>query len=249
MANCRHIIAISEFCRREIIETLGIPPERVTCTHLGIRRSLGPLPRDQVQAVLHHLGLPANYLLYVGTIEPRKNLRTLLEAYTALPASLRNQSPLLLVGGWGWNAGDVAQFLGAAGRQRGIIHLGYLAEEHLAAVYNGARALVYPSLYEGFGLPPLEMMACGGAVLASTAGAVAEVVGGQAHLIAPEDVDAWRAALSRVVRDGDWWRSLRQGAMTVAQRYSWERCAAETLHIYQRVCGKVPEMPALRRAG
>src|SRR6185369_12251922 len=112
----------------------------------------------------------------------------------SLPESLRVRYPLVLVGGWGWNAGEVADYLSREARHRGVIHLGYVADADLPALYNGARALVYPSHYEGFGLPPLEMLACGGAVLASTAGAVAEVVGSQAHLIAADDFDGWRAA-------------------------------------------------------
>lgn len=105
----------------------------------------------------------------------------------------------------------------------------------MAALYCGARALVYPSLYEGFGLPPLEMLACGGAVLASTAGALRETVGGQAHLVDPEDDDGWHASLTRVVFDDDWWHSLRQGAEEVARPYTWDQCAADTLGVYQAV--------------
>src|SRR5207302_7892566 len=126
-------------------------------------------------------------------------LLVLLRAYCALPERLRLRWPLVLVGGWGWNTGELAAYLHQQARPRGVIHLGYVAEEHLAAVYNGARALVYPSLYEGFGLPPVEMMACGGAVLASTAGALVETVGSRAHLIDPHDIVGWRASMARVV--------------------------------------------------
>jgi len=118
-----------------------------------------------------------------------------------------------------------------------VIHLGYVAEHHVSAIYNGARALVYPSLYEGFGLPPLEMMACGGAVVASTAGALVETVGQRAHLVAPEDEDGWRAALARVVVDDDWWRELRRGVREVARPYTWGRCAADTLRVYRSLAG------------
>jgi alpha-1,3-rhamnosyl/mannosyltransferase len=123
-------------------------------------------------------------------------------------------------------------------RHRGVLHLGYLEEEYLPVLYNGARALVYPSLYEGFGMPPIEMMACGGAVLASTAGALVETVGSKAHLVDPEDDDGWRAALMRIVQDEDWWKSLRQGAQEVAQAYSWENCARATLRVYRSACEK-----------
>jgi alpha-1,3-rhamnosyl/mannosyltransferase len=256
LASCVHFLTVSEFCRQEVIRTLHIPAERVTRVYNGIRPGLGPLPADEVKAVLHRLGLPPRYLLYVGTIEPRKNVLLLLQAYGSLPAAVRDAWPLVLVGGWGWNAGPVAAFLHDIGRACGVLHVGYLAEEHLAAVYNGARALLYPSHYEGFGLPPVEMMACGGAVLASTAGALVETVGGQAHLLPAEDFDGWRQALLRVVEDDDWWRQLRSGARARVRSYTWERCAAEVLDVYRAVCGvrrlpdpEIGSVPSRRAAG
>jgi alpha-1,3-rhamnosyl/mannosyltransferase len=241
LGNCAHFLAISEFGRQEILRTLSLRPEQVSRTAMGVRPGLGPMPAERVRATLRRAGLPERYLLYLGTLEPRKNVLTLLRAYCALPAGVRDRYPLVLVGGWGWNAGDVAAFLDREGRPRGVLHRGYLPEEMLAAVYNGARALAFPSFYEGFGLPPVEMMACGGAVLASTAGAVAETLAGRGHLIDPDDLDGWRTALLRVVEDDDWWRQLRQGVETVARRYTWERCAEETVRAY-RLCqgGEVP---------
>jgi alpha-1,3-rhamnosyl/mannosyltransferase len=242
-----HFIAISDVGRREIVGTLGIRPDRVTRTYLGIRPNLRPLPAAQVALTLHQLNLPPRYLLFVGTIEPRKNVLTLLRAYCALPGEVRDAYPLLLVGGWGWNSADVAAFLDDEARYKNVRHVGYLPEEHLGALYNGARALVFPSLYEGFGLPPLEMMACGGAVLASTADALEETVGGQAHLVAPHDLDGWREALLRVTCDDDWWQQLRFGAEDVARPFTWERCASETFAVYRSVVSGVE--PAHRKAG
>jgi alpha-1,3-rhamnosyl/mannosyltransferase len=119
-----------------------------------------------------------------------------------------------------------------------VRHLGFVPDGDLPALYCGARALVFPSFYEGFGLPPLEMQACGGAVLASTADAVAEVLAGSpAQLIDPHDEDGWHAALHTVCTDDDFWRSLQRGATTAAARFSWQRCAAETLAVYRRVAG------------
>ncbi|HVS38816.1 MAG TPA: glycosyltransferase family 1 protein, partial [Gemmataceae bacterium] len=168
LGRCRHFLAISEFARQELIRKLGLRPDRVTRTYMGVRPGLGPAPEAEVQATLQRLGLPPRYFLYLGTIEPRKNVMTLLRAYVKLPAAVRERCPLLLAGGWGWSSADVAAFLDAEARHRGVIWSGYLPEEHVAAVMNGARALVYPSLYEGFGMPPVEMLACGGAVLCST---------------------------------------------------------------------------------
>jgi alpha-1,3-rhamnosyl/mannosyltransferase len=239
-----HILTVSEFCRQEVIRTLGLPPDRVTRVYNGVRPGLRPMPVAEVRPALARLGLPPRYLLYVGTLEPRKNLLMLLRAYCGLPSRLREAYPLVLVGGWGWNAADLAAYLHDTARHRGVIHAGYLAEAHLPVVYNGARALVFPSYYEGFGLPPVEMLAGGGAVLASTADAVAETTGGKAHLIDPDDLEAWRKALREVIENEEWWQTLRCGATEAARPFTWERCAADTLGAYQRVLQK-----ALRKAG
>ncbi len=247
IARAEHVIAISDFARMEIIRQLGLPADRVTRTYMGVRSGLRPLPSDAVQARLRQLELPPTYLLHVGTIEPRKNVKMLLQAYCALPSSLRQRFPLILVGGWGWNSAEVHAYLQEDARHRGVRYVGYLAEADLAYLYNGARALVFPSLYEGFGLPPVEMFACGGAVLASTAGAVAETAGHKAHLLHPEDVVGWRDAMERVCTDEEWWQSLRRHATDAARPFTWERCASDTLRVYEAVLGQ-SQMPARRAA-
>jgi alpha-1,3-rhamnosyl/mannosyltransferase len=246
LGQCAHVLAISEFCRQEIIQTFNLSPRRVTHTCMGVRPGLGPMPEEEVRVGLRRRGLPPRYLLYLGTLEPRKNVLTLLRAYCTLPTAVRDRWPLLLAGGWGWNTSELAAYLHDEARHRGVVHLGYAAEADLALLFNGARALAYPSFYEGFGLPPMEMLACGGAVLASTAGAVAETVGGQAHLIDARDLDGWRAALLRVATDDDWWAQLRRGAAAAARPFTWERCAAETLAVYRHVAGQAQQP---RRAG
>jgi alpha-1,3-rhamnosyl/mannosyltransferase len=234
---CEHFFTISEFIRREIIETLHVRPDQVTVTYCGVRPGLTPLPEAVVQETLRRLRLPPRYFLTVGTIEPRKNILTLLRAYGALPEKVRLAYPLLLVGAWGWNSADVADYLDREGRRRGVRHLGYFPEKHLAVLYNGARALLFPSRYEGFGMPAAEMLACGGAVITSTARALVEVAGQCSHLIEPDDVDGWSHAMHRAAVDGEWWSSLRREATAVAKQFTWERCAADTLRTYRRLCG------------
>jgi alpha-1,3-rhamnosyl/mannosyltransferase len=234
---CAHLLAISESARQEIIGLLGIAPQRVTRTYMGVRPGLRPLPAAEVQAALRRLGLPPSYLLCLGTIEPRKNVLTLLRAYCALPAAVRQRYPLLLVGSWGWNSADVRAFLDGEARHRGVRYLGYVADRDVPALYNGARALVFPTRYEGFGMPPVEMMACGGAVLASTAPTCVETLGGRAPLIDADDLEGWRSAMQGVCTDDDWWRQLRQGVEEVARSFTWELCAADTLRVYRAVAG------------
>jgi glycosyltransferase involved in cell wall biosynthesis len=238
LKQCVHFLTVSDYVREEIINVLGVAPERVTRVYNGIRTGLAPLSANEVAAGLKALDLPPTYLLHVGTLEPRKNLEMLLKAYCSLPAAIRARCPLLLVGKWGWNTAMLAALLDGEAKHNGVMHLGYLAEEHLRLLYNGARALVFPSLYEGFGLPPVEMLACGGAVLASTAGSLPEVVGGNGHLIDPRDVDGWRSAMQRVIVDDDWRQSLPLGGRAWAAQFTWRRCAEETMRVYrQAVCG------------
>ena len=237
LAQSSHVITISEFSRREILKHLPVRPENITCTYMGVRPRFEPLPCERVKPVLERLRLPERYLLFVGTLEPRKNLLMLLRAYGDLSAGVREKCPLVLAGGWGWNAADLAEFFHSKAKHKNVIHLGYTAEADLPALYNGARALVFPSHYEGFGLPPLEMMACGGPVLASTAGALVEILGSKAHLLDPLDQTAWQLAMRRVIIDDDWHQQRQKGVQAVARPYTWERCAAETWNVYRKVLG------------
>jgi alpha-1,3-rhamnosyl/mannosyltransferase len=247
---CDHFFTISEFVRREIIGSLHVRPDKVTVTYCGVRFGLTPMPQATVEESLRRLRLPPRYFLALGTIEPRKNILTLLHAYCALPYKVRATFPLLLVGGWGWNSADVADYLDREARHRGVCHLGYFPEKHLAVLYNGARALLFPSHYEGFGMPAVEMLACGGAVIASTAGALVEVAGRCCHLVEPSDVDGWRHAMHRAAVDVEWWSSLRRGASEAAKEFTWERCAAATLLAYRRLCGdNVMKAVQPRKAG
>lgn len=231
------ILTLSQTVREEIIRVLGYPAERVTAAYLAVRDSLRPLPESETRKTLAALGLPPRYLLYVGTLEPRKNLLNLMRAYCQITESRRRDCPLLLVGGWGWNVAPIAEYFESHARHKGVIHLGYLAEEHLCAVYNGARALVFPSIYEGFGLPPLEMMACGGASLVSKAGVLVELFGKRCPTIDAEDVFGWSAAMERIMHDDDWLRELRKDVRSYAGTFTWRRCAEISADVYRRAAG------------
>ena len=237
LADAAHVVVVSESVRRELIEFLGVAPERVTAVHNGIGENYRPQPAASVAAMRSRLGLPPRYLLAVGTIEPRKNIGTLLRAFADLPPGLREKCPLVLAGGWGWKSEPERELVRTL-PGGGVIHLGYVADDDLPALYAGAAALFYPSFYEGFGLPPVEMLACGGAVVASTAAAVREVVGRHAVLIDPHDLAGWRDALKRTVTEPDWLDAVRRGGIEHAGQFSWAAAAERTFAVYQSVLGR-----------
>lgn len=233
-----HILTVSDAAKDEIARTFSL--SRVTRAYNGVREHLRPLPREAVDPVLKRLGLPPTYLLHVGTIEPRKNLLMLLRAYTALPVELRARCPLVLVGPWGWRFEEVASYYESEARHRNVMHLGYVADSDLPAVYNGARALVFPTLYEGFGMPAAEMLACGGAVIGSDTPALTEVLGGCGTTVDPLDRDGWRAAMADVISNPDRAVELCRGGVERAREFTWANCARDTVKAYWAVLDKTP---------
>lgn len=235
---CSHVITVSKSVRREAIEYLGLSPENVTSVHNGIGPEFHAASREDAIDARRRLQLPDSYLLYVGTIEPRKNLDTLLTAYCDLPEAVRESCPLVLAGGWGWKAEPVRDYYETIARHRYVRHLGYVADMDRPGLYAGARALVFPSHYEGFGLPPLEMLAVGGAVLASTSEAHREVLDGHAHFTDAGDWSGWRSILLRAILDDDWLGVIRRGGRAHAAQFTWHRSACETLAVYRSTRGE-----------
>jgi alpha-1,3-rhamnosyl/mannosyltransferase len=232
LSRAAHIITDTHFLRDQVHEHLGVARDRVTAVPLGVGNEYGATTTDDIAALRRRRKLPERYLLFVGTIEPRKNLAMLIRSYCDLPGALRDTCPLVLAGSWGWKSDDVAELYHNEARAKGVHHLGYVADEDLPALYAGARALVYPSLYEGFGLPPLEMLASGGAVIASTADVHREVLGRSAHFLDPNDRTGWRNAMSRAITDDAWLAHIRWGGAARAAQFTWDRCAAGTAAVY-----------------
>ncbi|QDU21606.1 glycosyltransferase family 4 protein [Urbifossiella limnaea] len=247
LRQAEHVVVVSESVRRELISHMGFPAARVTAVLNGIGDEYRPQLPEVVFALRARLGLPDRYFLAVGTIEPRKNLLTLLRAFCDLPAALRESCPLLLAGGWGWKSEPERAYFDSEAKAKGVRHLGYVADADLPALYAGAAALAYPSFYEGFGLPPVEMLATGGGVLASTAAAVREVVGGHARLIDPHDLAGWRDALGEVAADPAALDDTRRGGIAHSRRFTWSAAAARTLGVYRGVLGLASPGPVSLR--
>ncbi len=236
LGRAQHVIVVSESVRRELIDELNCPKDRVTAVHNGIGEQFVPQSKDAIRAIRTKWNLPEAFFLCVGTIEPRKNLATAMRAYLDLPATIRDRCPMILAGPWGWHSETEREIYDSKGKASGIRHIGYVPADDLPALYSAARALLYPSHYEGFGFPPLEMRACGGAVLASTAEAVREVLGSQGHFLEAEDTAAWREAMKRTATDEEFVERLRAKSNS-GVRYCWARAAAETFAVYRKVLG------------
>jgi alpha-1,3-rhamnosyl/mannosyltransferase len=231
-----HIIVISEATRRAVAQRFGVPDSRMTVTLLAAHPNFAPRPAASLQAVLAKLDLqPGGYLLSVGTLEPRKNLTTLFQAYSALPDSLRQRYPLAVVGMPGWHTDQLMSSARQLVERGELRFLGYVDDAVLPLLYAGAAAFAYPSRYEGFGLPPLEAMASGVPVLVSDVTSLPEVVGDAGVRVGPDDVDAMRDGLRRLLEDRDYAAQLAQQGLARAQGFSWEKCARETRAVYDHV--------------
>lgn len=230
-ADC--IVTPSQFTRNDVLKLLPVKPERVVVIPEGIDPTFKPQPAAEVATRLAPLGLRAgDYLLFLGTIEPRKNLARLLQAVELAGPKI---GPLVLAGGRGWNNATIRDAIARLARDGRVRDLGYVLDDLRPVLQAGARAFVYPSLYEGFGLPPLEAMACGTPVLTSNVSALPEVMGDAALYVDPEDVSALAAALTRLWDDESLRADLRARGLARAQEFSWDRTARLTIDVYRSV--------------
>ncbi|MCA1635836.1 MAG: glycosyltransferase family 4 protein, partial [Acidobacteria bacterium] len=227
-------ITPTESVRREVCEHLGLAREKVFVVPEAARSVFRPLAFEATEVERRSLGVGEDFLLAVGTVEPRKNLPALIRAFEEL-ARLRPSDPLqlVLVGSRGWKSEPVFARLESSPFKDRILFTGYVADETLRALYASCRAFVYPSLYEGFGLPPLEAMACGAPVVASRIPALSEVTRGAALLFDAADADDLTRRLSGLLADEQARRELSAAGLSRASEFSWERAARETLEVYE----------------
>ena len=231
------VIAVSEATKSDAVARYGIPPSRIAVTHLGVRPEFRPAPPDRIAELRRALELPDRFVLFVGTLEPRKNLGVLVGAL----AEVRKQLPdvqLVVAGAKGWLYDPVFAEVGARGLEGAVRFLGLVPDPDLPVLYSAADVFCMPSRFEGFGLPVLEAMACGTAVVATDRGALPEVVGDAGLLVGLEDPGELPGALVRVLEDPDLATELgSQGAERAAQ-FTWHRTAEETAAVYRAVAGR-----------
>jgi alpha-1,3-rhamnosyl/mannosyltransferase len=235
------IVVDSQFTRQELLETFAVPATRVHAIPLGAAPAFRPRAREETATYLGPLGLThGSYVLTVGTLEPRKNLSHVLAAYEMLPARLRERYPLVVAGARGWRADELEARLRELTVRERIRFLGHVSDGDLPLLYSGAGAFVFPSLYEGFGLPPLEAMASGVPILVADRAALPEVAGNCAVLLDPERPDETARSIERLL-EGDALRiDMAQRGLRRAASYTWEACARSTLEVYRatlQACG------------
>lgn len=228
------VITISEWAKAEIMAEYAVPADKIAV----IMQSFDPLmleARDPEtgQRVRASYGLPAEYILYVGTIQPRKNLVTLIEAFHCLRQEMAGAPRLVIVGRKGWLYEDLFARIKSLGLTDDVLFTGFVPDEELPYLFDGAKVFVYLSLFEGFGRPPLEAMACGVPVITSASTAIPEVVGTAGITVPPLDTSAVVAALRRVLTDETLMAGMKARGVTQAGKFSWERAASETLAVYR----------------
>jgi glycosyltransferase involved in cell wall biosynthesis len=227
-----HILADSEATKTDLTTLLGVAPERITVVYLAADVGFRPLPEIEALKAAARYGLHPGFLLFVGTLEPRKNVPGLLKAYRILLDQTGTDQPLVLVGGKGWLFDEVFEHIEALSLDSRVRFLHEVPDDDLPKLYNAASVSITPSFYEGFGLPALEAMSCGTPVVVSERASLPEVVGAAGLLVDPDEPDTLAAALERVLADGDLRTKMREKGLAQAARFSWKRTAQQTLAVY-----------------
>lgn len=243
-----HIIAASNSTRDDLVELLGVAPERITVVYEGVDSRFRPIAdRARLDAVRARYGLPDRYILFVGTVEPRKNVERLVEAYAIVRREKAQAPSLVIVGGRGKEADRVDRLIESAGLGQWVALTGYVEHADLPALYNCADLFVLPSLYEGFGLPVLEAMACGVPVVAADTSSLRELVAGRGFLVDPKSASDIARGILQALSEKTLREEYVQRASDFARKMTWEQCARETLAVYQKVARERRSTAAARK--
>ena len=232
------ILTLSDHTRRDVIDTYSIAPEKVTAIPLAAPAHFCPVTDDmELQRVRHIYGINGDYVLSVGSIQPRKNLVRLIKAYASLrDRHTGNKFPkLVLVGKCAWLYDETLRALDETKVRDSVVLTGYVPEADLPVLYSGALCFVYPSYFEGFGLPPLEAMKCGAPVIVGNATSLPEVVGDAGLKVDPFDVSAIASAIEQLINNSELRQELRTKGTQRAEMFDWRKTAQQTLKVYEQV--------------
>jgi len=236
VAGFDHLIAVSHNTKNDIVELLGVAPEKVSVIYSGIDSSYREVVDiEELEKVKFKYQLPEKFILYLGNVEPRKNLIGLIKAYNQLRQDNSSLADfkLVIAGATGWKIRDIFNELALSPYQKDIIFLGYVDRADKPAIYSLCAIFAYPSFYEGFGFPPLEAMACGAPVMTSNLSSLPEIVGSAALSVDPYNIAAMAEALKQILTDTELAESLRQAGFQQVQKFNWDNTAREYLDLFQ----------------
>lgn len=228
------VIAISECLKQDVIKYLKIPEEKIKVIYNGKAERFEPLNRKEIAEVKRKYDLDFPFILYVGVLQPRKNIPNIIKAYYKLKRD-GTKHKLVIAGGKGWQYKEIFEIVEKLNLQKDVIFTGHIPDEDLPRLYNAADLFVFPSVYEAFGLPPLEAMACGTPVITSNIGAFPEVVGAAGIMVDPYDVDGLAKAMHEVLNNDGLRADMIKNGLEKAKLFSWEKCAKEVLEVYNGV--------------
>lgn len=231
----RKVIAVSQATARDVRRLLGVPAERIEVIYNGVDEAFFPRPRAEIEDYRLRAAWPDRFLLSVGTLEPRKNHLMLIAAYAIYRGLAPAPLPLLIAGGRGWNYDAIFERVSALGLDQHVHFLGFTPASALPWLYNAAAVFVYPSRYEGFGLPVAEAMACGLPAITSTASSLPEVAGEAARTVDVDDAEALAAAIAEIAGDGERQAMMRAAGLEQAGRFRWSLTAAKTAALYASI--------------
>lgn len=236
--SCRRaqrIIAVSQATAAELHRLLGVPSYKITVIYNGVDARYFSRPRSEVERRRQQEGWPARFLLSVGTLEPRKNYVNLLKAYALYRRASASPLPLLIAGGKGWDYEAIFEQVDELGLRDDVHFLGFVPTETLPWLYNAAALFIYPSRYEGFGLPVAEAMACGAPTITSTVSSLPEVAGDAAATVDPDDVEGLAQTIIAILNDDERMQTMREAGFSQARQFQWTTTAAQTAALYARV--------------
>lgn len=229
----KKIITVSDSTKNDVVRIYNADPNKITTAHLGLDESFKPVPYDRTQPVLDTYGLSyKKYIFFVGTLQPRKNLEKLVDAYLKLKNDYHIEEKLVISGGKGWSWQPIMDKINSA-RKDGVLYIEYAPFEHLKSLYSGATTLVLPALYEGFGLPPLEAMACGTPPSVSNISSLPEVVGDAGVYFDPSSVDSIAEGLMKILGDKQLQEELSKKGLERAKQFTWDKTAQTILNVFQ----------------
>lgn len=236
LARSNHIVTISENSKTEITNYFKVPADKITVVTPAVNHRLfKPQPDKTVERIIAKYGIKKPYILSVCTLEPRKNLKGVLDAFEKLPEDVKSAYMLVLVGGKGWLSGELEAKYDQLAGKHSLIKTGYVPDEDLPALYSGAAVFVYPSFYEGFGMPPLEAMACGTPVITSDNTSLPEVVGDAGVMIKAEDTQKLSSAIHAVLSSDKLAATMKAKGLVQAKKFTWEESAEKLLQIIKRM--------------